>query len=365
MKKGYFYIIILVICCFLIGLGYGNEAKASIKDEVFTETVEKHEEEKQLLEVIESINIEINTKLPTLNKYINTLENGSIKYYKNNKEINKKDVIKNIGIYDIVITINDDKYNSKLIVNDTIKPNLKLKEVTIYEGQNYNINSFVKSCSDNSSNKCNITFKDNKMSKYTKVGSYEIIVVAKDNSNNSTEVKTKLNIIKKVTTSNTTRNNTKKTTNTKLNKSNVNASTLKYMEQAKKLISTNSVDASLILKYTNQYRKEKNAKALTLDNELCQAANIRALEMAYNDYFEHMRPNGDSYWTVLNDLKINRYSSGENIAYGYDDAKEVSEAWKASKGHYINMVNPNYNKIGIGEYTLNGVTYHVQIFAKR
>jgi uncharacterized protein YkwD len=203
------------------------------------------------------------------------------------------------------------------------------------------------------------------MSKYNKVGTYNITIVASDKSNNKTELKTKLNIIKKVTTTKkTTINKTTNKTTTKTN-NNINKSTLKFKDEAKKLISINSNDAKEILKYTNQYRKEKGVKALTLDNELCIAANIRAMEMAYNDYFEHVRPDGKPYYTVLNDLNIRRYSSGENIAYGYDNAKEVSEAWKDSKGHYLNMINSHYNKIGIGEYTIDGTTYHVQIFANK
>lgn len=359
MKKGYIYLIFTFVVSFFFGLGYGNNIEATDSNELFTETVVKYEEVEKI-NVKDKIEVEINTKLPSINNYIYTIDEGIINYYKNNKEVNKKDVIKNTGTYKVVININDKLYESKLIVKDTIKPKLQLKEVTIYEGQTYNVNSFIKKCTDNSNNKCIINYKNDKMKKYTKIGTYDIVISAKDKNNNSTEVKTKLNIIKKVTTYNKTKNTTKKTTN-----NNINKSTIKYKEQAKKLISKNSYDTNEIVRYTNIYRKEKKVKALTIDNELCLAANIRAMEMAYNDYFEHIRPNGDPFWTVLNDLKINRISSGENIAYGFEDAKEVSEAWKASKGHYLNMINSHYNKIGIGEYTLNGVTYHVQIFANR
>lgn len=363
MKKGYIYLTITFIASFFFGFGYGNNIETTEKEEVFTETVIKYEENNKL-NIIDNIEVEINTKLPTLDKYINANLEGNIKYYKNNKEINKKDVIKNVGTYKVVININNELYESKLIVKDTIKPKLELKEVTIYEGNNYNINSFIKKCSDNSNNKCIINYKNNNMSKYNKVGTYDIVIIAKDKNNNSTELKTKLNIIKKAITSNKAKT-TNKVTKTTTKNNNINKSTIQFKEQAKKIISKNSYDTNEIIKYTNQYRKEKGVKALTIDNELCLAANIRAMEMAYNNYFEHTRPDGKPFWTVLNDLNINRYSSGENIAYGYEDAKEVSEAWKASKGHYANMINSHYNKIGIGEYTLDGVTYHVQIFANR
>jgi uncharacterized protein YkwD len=39
---------------------------------------------------------------------------------------------------------------------------------------------------------------------------------------------------------------------------------------------------------------------------------------------------------------------GENIAAGYDAAQRVFAAWMRSDGHRKNILNCNYNKIGIG-----------------
>ena len=108
--------------------------------------------------------------------------------------------------------------------------------------------------------------------------------------------------------------------------------------------------ANEIVGYTNSYRKEVGSSNLKLDDKLSVAANVRAIEIAIYDNFAHVRPNGTSYSTVLKDLNIKTRYNGENIAYGYLDSKEVSEAWKESVGHYKNMINKNYNKIGIGIY---------------
>ena len=44
-------------------------------------------------------------------------------------------------------------------------------------------------------------------------------------------------------------------------------------------------------------------------------------------------------------------------------AAGVSEVWRNSDGHYGNMINTMFTRVGFGKYTLNGKTYWVQIFA--
>lgn len=371
MKKGFLFFSTIFVVSFAFGFGYGEEHNKIKKEEYFDESV-TIKEESQLIEVkynsIDKIEIEINTKLPKISDYMNESLEGTIKYYKNNTEMAEKEVLKNIGEYIVKISIDNQEYTSTLIVKDTVKPKLTLKGITIYKGTTYNINSFVKSCTDNSNLKCDISFKDTKMANYKNAGSYDITIIAKDKAGNEVQSKTKLVIKDKQT--NITSNKANTTISKKSNKNatknnNINDSTTKFKNEAKKLISVNKADAQKILDLTNQYRKEKNIKALKLDSQLCQAANVRAMELATYNYFEHARPNGAAYWTILNDLNISRKTSGENIAFGYSSAEEVSQAWKDSKGHYANMINAHYTNIGIGEYTLNGITYHVQIFTSK
>lgn len=85
-------------------------------------------------------------------------------------------------------------------------------------------------------------------------------------------------------------------------------------------------------------------------------AAVRALELGYITY-SHKRPNGTSCFTVLADLHISRWESAENIAYGYKNAASVSEGRKTSSGHYKNIVNETYTKIGIGAFYFNNTWY--------
>ena len=365
MKKGlrvllclFFSIFSIIIC---ISFNLDNTKEEIIENKA---NIIGYVEPKEELVVKNNINIEINTKLPSVKDYFtkeNLKDNGVIKYYLNNKEVKKDYVIKNVNTYDVIIIINKNKYNSKLNIVDTKAPTLKTKNITIYENQKYNVDSFVNSCEDNSKNKCKISFTNSKMSKYTSKGTYKISISAKDNSGNTSVANATLTI--KTKNSNKTSNKAASTKNT----SNTSNSKYKTTYELKNIavgnVKNNKKIADEVIKYTNSYRKNVNAKALTYDEKLSIVATIRVIEIAYYDKFDHVRPNGLSFSSVIRDLNIDYNYCGENIAYGYIDSKEVSEAWKESKGHYENMINTHYTKIGIGYYEYNNTIYWAQIFS--
>ncbi len=84
--------------------------------------------------------------------------------------------------------------------------------------------------------------------------------------------------------------------------------------------------------------------------------------MAYASKFSHTRPNGNSCFSILGELGISYGGAGENIAAGYGSAASVVNGWKNSSGHYANMVNAGFNKIGVGYVSFNGQKYWVQMF---
>ena len=133
-----------------------------------------------------------------------------------------------------------------------------------------------------------------------------------------------------------------------------------YDEKSDILVYENEVIATEVLNETNKYR---SGKPLVLDAELTKVANIRALELANSKELSHTRNNGRYYSELFEEYKIDATFSGENIAKGYTTSKEVCEAWKNSKGHYLNMIKDKYTKMGVGFYTKNGITYWVQIFS--
>jgi uncharacterized protein YkwD len=132
-----------------------------------------------------------------------------------------------------------------------------------------------------------------------------------------------------------------------------------------------SIDQSeAMLGLVNDLRGSVGAGNLALDPTLCEAADIRAREIAQS--FSHTRPNGTSCFTVFDDVGSGTaiYRTwGENIAAGsgtgYLSANEPFLSWKNSSGHYANMTNGNFTIIGIGSYNDGKMTYWVQLFAAK
>lgn len=133
--------------------------------------------------------------------------------------------------------------------------------------------------------------------------------------------------------------------------------------KAKENCSVYAGEMEKVKDFVNQYRAEVGVSGVVLDEALCMAASVRAQEMADNDYFSHSRPNGDSCFTVLEEFGIERGTAGENIALGYRDAAAVSNGWYNSSGHYRNMVNESFQKLGVGVARNEaGRLYWVQLF---
>lgn len=110
---------------------------------------------------------------------------------------------------------------------------------------------------------------------------------------------------------------------------------------------------------------------LTLDEDLCKAAQIRANEIVSK--FSHTRPNGTSCFTVLKELSISYSAVGENIAAGSKSGERTFLQWKednekySGQGHRRNMLGKNFTRIGIAyAYDANSTYkyYWAMILAK-
>ncbi len=115
-----------------------------------------------------------------------------------------------------------------------------------------------------------------------------------------------------------------------------------------------------ILTLVNQYRASAGLSAVTLDDDLCGAAQVRAKEIRTS--FSHTRPDGTSCFSVLGERGISYRGAGENIAYGQSDAEEVMTAWMNSDGHRANILNASFTRLGVGVYSAGGTLYFAQMF---
>ncbi len=123
-----------------------------------------------------------------------------------------------------------------------------------------------------------------------------------------------------------------------------------------------------MIELTNAERAKKGVAPVTLDEGLTAAAMVRARESASS--FSHTRPNKQQWYTILDNFNLTWMSAAENIAGGNDAAGGSSpemamDLWVNSSGHYGNMINAEYSKIGIGCIYIPNSTYGyywVQIF---
>lgn len=135
------------------------------------------------------------------------------------------------------------------------------------------------------------------------------------------------------------------------------------MEIAEQAGST--VQADEVLKLVNQERSKQGLKALTLSDELTNVATLKAKDMRDKNYFDHTSPTYGSPFEMMRRFGIQYSSAGENIAAGQKTAQEVMNSWMNSSGHRANILNADYEQIGIG-YIEGGSykTYWVQMFKK-
>ena len=120
---------------------------------------------------------------------------------------------------------------------------------------------------------------------------------------------------------------------------------------------TYSAYASEVLRLVNIERDKVGAAHLVLDGALCDAANMRAIEMDYSGNFSHTRPDGRGCFTVFSFCTISFYTCGENIAAGYPTPAAVVDGWMNSTGHKANILNTAFTKMGLGYSTGGGGEY--------
>lgn len=126
--------------------------------------------------------------------------------------------------------------------------------------------------------------------------------------------------------------------------------------RAKPKIVSESSYGEEILQLVNKERTSRGLKALVLSADISKVAVEKSKDMAIYDYFAHESPNYGSPFDMMHKFGITYRAAGENIAMGYRTPADVMEGWMNSPGHKANILNKNFNKMGIGMY--NGKTIY-------
>jgi uncharacterized protein YkwD len=111
-----------------------------------------------------------------------------------------------------------------------------------------------------------------------------------------------------------------------------------------------------VLCLVNRERAAHGESALMANARLERAAQAHTESMAFDDYFEHVGPRGE---TPVSRMRATGYiyssqlgyEVGENIGWGTlykDTPRAIVAAWMASPGHRANILDAHYRDSGIG-----------------
>ncbi|MCH0541264.1 CAP domain-containing protein [Streptomyces sp. MUM 203J] len=116
-----------------------------------------------------------------------------------------------------------------------------------------------------------------------------------------------------------------------------------------------------VLDLVNKERAKAGCSPVRASKDLGALARAYSTDMAERDFFSHTDPDGNSPWDRAAKAGIEGLG-GENIARGQADAAAVMEAWMNSEGHRANILNCDFNTLGVGVHFADGGPWWTQNF---
>src|SRR5665647_2242235 len=107
------------------------------------------------------------------------------------------------------------------------------------------------------------------------------------------------------------------------------------------------ISSGEVITLANESRAIAGLSILTENKDLSLAATEKANDMINNDYFAHTSPTGVDPWHWFKNAGYNYKYAGENLAVNYTNAKDQDTAWMNSTTHRANILNPQYQDIGV------------------
>lgn len=105
-----------------------------------------------------------------------------------------------------------------------------------------------------------------------------------------------------------------------------------------------------VVALVNKERRNRGLSPLTHRADLKNVAHKKAEDMIKSNYFSHNSPNYGSPFDMLRTFGISYQTAGENIAKGQSSPEQVMNSWMNSQGHRANILNGQYDAIGVGFY---------------
>ncbi|WP_406422239.1 CAP domain-containing protein [Streptomyces sp. NBC_00842] len=116
-----------------------------------------------------------------------------------------------------------------------------------------------------------------------------------------------------------------------------------------------------VLALVNQERAKVGCSPVTASAPLTSLAQNFSDDMAARGFFDHTDPGGRTPWDRASKAGVTGLG-GENIARGQADAQAVMDSWMNSEGHRANILNCDYETLGVGVHFGSGGPWWTQDF---
>ena len=90
------------------------------------------------------------------------------------------------------------------------------------------------------------------------------------------------------------------------------------------------------------------APPVTWDDRIADSALVHSIDMAENQYFDHIAPDGSNAGDRLIDEGYQPAAWGENILVGLENSSVVIQNWLDSPGHCDVIMHPDLHELGVG-----------------
>lgn len=122
--------------------------------------------------------------------------------------------------------------------------------------------------------------------------------------------------------------------------------------------SASEINNNNVIKFVNAAREKDGLKPLSENGTLDEIAQAKLDDMIAHGYFAHTSPQGITPWYWYEKAGYDYKYAGENLAINFLTAETQQKAWMDSASHRKNILNVNYQEIGIavGAGEINGQT---------
>lgn len=117
----------------------------------------------------------------------------------------------------------------------------------------------------------------------------------------------------------------------------------------------------------NQVRQQDGLIQLKHNDRLAAVARRYSQQMAKENFFSHVDPNGTTPGDRVRTERIFYFAVGENLFKGTNVAKPAPSAvagWLKSPGHRENILRPIYAETGVGVWRQGNTYYITQLFLR-